>query len=769
MNNFFKNKNKRALLEDIRKESFYKNFKRMEEIEKKEANFKPIPEFLDNKLINYLKSKGIDSLYSHQYDAINKINNDENVVVVTPTASGKTMCYNLPVFNELLKEKGSRALYLFPTKALSQDQLSEIQDINDSLEEVIKCYTFDGDTPSQVRKIVKEAGDIVVTNPDMLHQGILPNHTKWVNLFESLKYVVIDEMHQYKGVFGSHVANVLRRLKRITEFYGTDIQFIFTSATIANPVELAEKLTGEDVSLVRENGAPSRKKYFMVYDPPVIDENIGIRRSSLKEAVRIAKFLLKYDLKGIVFLRSRIKVELFLSYMRKYAKKLRIPLKKIASYRGGYLPGERRKIERKLKNDEISLIASTNALELGIDIGSLNFSITVGYPGSISSVWQQAGRAGRQDNEAFSLFVCTAAPIDQYIAKNPKFLFEETVEKGIIDPNNHYILTSHLKCAAFELNFKGDETFGLPETQEILKFMEEENVVKYKNGKWYWTDDVYPAQDISLRSAAMDNFVIVDKTDDKHQVIGEVDFFSASTTIYEKAIYLHRGTQYEVQKLDWENRKAYVKEVQVNYYTDAETKVDIKILDKIDSRKDFIEYGEINATTIPTIYKKIKFFTHENLGWGEIKLPEIEMNTTSVWFNIDEKLIDEMKISKNVFGMVLGGLAYLLRNLIPLYVMCDVNDIKVISKIKDPNFDAPTLYIYDNYPGGIGLSEKMLEDYSTVLNDAYDYIKQCECKEGCPSCIGPVEVSANSVSASNINLKKKVKNVLEYLIFKALV
>ena len=767
--NFSFNKNKKTLFKDLKKESFYNNFIQFKKIRKKEAAFENIPEFLDNRLKNYLNSNNIEQLYLHQYKAINRIKNGKNIVVVTPTASGKTLCYNLPVFDEILKGDGKKALYLFPTKALSQDQLSEIQSIITFLDETIKSYTFDGDTPSQIRNIVKEAGDIVITNPDMLHQGILPNHTNWVNLFETLKYVVIDEMHQYKGVFGSHLANVIRRLKRIAQFYGTKLQFIFASATIANPKELAEKLIDEDVDLIDENGAPSKKKNFLVYDPPVIDKNIGIRKSSLKEAVKIAKFFLEHDLKGIVFLRSRIKVELFLSYIKKYAKSIGISPGKISSYRGGYLPKERRSIEKKLKNGDISLITSTNALELGIDIGTLNFSITVGYPGSISSVWQQAGRAGRDKADAYSIFVCTAAPLDQYIAKKPKFLFEKNVEKAIIDPNNPYILTSHLKCAAFELNFDKDEIFGLPETQDILSYFQDENVIKYNNGKWYWTDDTYPAEEVSLRSAVMDNFVIVDTTENENKIIGEVDFFSASTTIYEKAIYIHRGTQYEVESLDWKNRKAYVKKVNVNYYTDAEIKVKIKILDRIENKQNIIGFGEINATTIPTIYKKIKFFTHENIGWGKIRLPEVELNTTSCWFNFEEKIIDDLKLTKNQFGVSLKGLAYLLRNLIPLYVMCDINDIKVKSKIKDPNFDKPTVYIYDNYPGGIGLSEKIIEEYKTIFSDALDYIKKCECSSGCPSCIGPVEVSNNNVSFKNINIKTKVQEILEYLVFKTIV
>ena len=476
----------------------------------------PFLDVLHPSIIKALAAKGIDRLYSHQRVAFEHAYEGTSFTAVTPTASGKSLCYHLPVLQSILEDNSSRAIYLFPTKAFAQDQLSDLHELIEASGETILSYTYDGDTAPGLRSKVRKSGHIVLTNPDMLHSGILPHHTKWVSLFENLKYIVIDELHTYKGVFGSHVAHVLRRLKRICNYYGSDPVFICTSATIANPGELAESLTNTDMQLIANNGAPAGKKHFLFYNPPVVHPTFGIRRSAVLEVRDIASLLYREGIQTIVFAKSRVRVEMLVTYMQELTKK-KLFDETVMGYRGGYLPSERRKIEKGLRDGTIRTVVSTNALELGIDIGQLQACIMTGYPGNIASAWQQAGRAGRRQDEALIIYVAQSIALDQYIIDNPEYLLGQSPEEARIHPDNMFILMDHLKCASFELPFTMTETYGEFEVQELLAFLESEGVLVKTSDKWHWMTDRFPASDVSLRSAAQENVVIIDRTSRKKQ------------------------------------------------------------------------------------------------------------------------------------------------------------------------------------------------------------------------------------------------------------
>jgi len=717
-----------------------KNITYWKKISATEPVYAEFPENLDGRLIDVLKDKGINKLYTHQSEAVESIIYGKNVVVVTPTASGKTLCYNLPVINSILKDNSARAIYLFPTKALAQDQLNELYDLVKLTGENIKTYTFDGDTPASARQAIRTAGQIVITNPDMLHQGILPNHTKWINLFENLKYIVIDELHYFRGVFGSHLSNVIRRLKRICNFYDSDPQFICCSATIANPLVLAEKIVDKKFHLVDNNGAPRGEKHFILYNPPVVNQELGIRKSSVSEANKLAEKFLSANVQTIVFARSRLRVEILTTYLKEAMKAMKKPARMVTGYRGGYLPNERRRIEKGLRNGEILGVVSTNALELGIDIGRLGVSVMAGYPGTITSSWQQAGRAGRRSDVSVAVLVASSAPLDQYIINHPEYFFEQPPESGIVDPNNLIILMSHIKCAAFELPFDDDEKFGIDATKDVLSYLEENGVLHHTGNKWHWMSETYPAEVVSLRSASPDNFVIVDTTHDD-RVIGEVDYFSAPMLIHDEAIYIHGSQQYHVDKLDWDRRKAYVHHVNVDHYTDSQTKVTLKVLDVFedsDVKHGKKAYGEVSVTALTTMYKKIKFHTHENIGAGVVTLPEIEMHTTSYWWQFEKQMELILNMSGEDYANALKSLANVLANIAPVYVMCDPRDIRTIPMIRAPFSGLPTIYIYDAYPGGVGFSKKLFHIHNDLLIAAKSVINECPCKTGCPSCVGPV-------------------------------
>ena len=723
------------------------------ELPAREAVYEDFPDFIDERIIKALEKRGVHKLYSHQASAVRAINEGNSVVVVTPTASGKTLCYNLPVLNSILKDEESRAIFLFPTKALSHDQTTELHELITEAGVDVRTFTYDGDTPQSARKAIRQAGHIVVTNPDMLHSGILPHHTKWMKLFENLKYIVIDEIHNYRGVFGSHLANIMRRLRRICEFYGSSPQFICCSATIANPAELASRITGADVKLIDNNGAPSGEKHIIFYNPPLVNKELGIRRSSLLEAERLAGTLIKNSIQTIVFTRSRLNVEVLVTYLRDIYRNSRDGDRKVRGYRGGYLPNLRREIEKGLREGDITGVVSTNALELGIDIGALEACVICGYPGTIASTWQQAGRAGRRSGVSAAILVANSSPLDQYIISNPDYFFGKSPENGLINPDNLVILYNHMKCAAFELPFEDGEKFGVETTEEILSYMEEARLVRHVGKRWHWMSDTFPADEISIRSASNENFIIIDISEPKHTVIGEVDRFSAPMLLHEEAIYIHEGVQYQVEKLDFDDKKAYVRKVNVDYYTDASLSVDLKVIDvfREDTEKTVHRSsGEVSVSSLVTMFKKIKLHTHENIGSGPVDLPELEMHTTAYWVSLPE-VIPGMSQTDIQNGLL--GISNVLANAAPIYLMCDPGDIRVVHQIRSPFTQKPTVYIYDSYPGGVGFSDKLYELHSELFETVADMVRKCGCESGCPSCVGPLNEFTGTDNPKELALK----------------
>ncbi|MFB5663096.1 DEAD/DEAH box helicase [Alteribacillus sp. HJP-4] len=724
------------------------NIEHWHTIEEKPASFAAFPEAVNKRLIHALNKRGIKSLYSHQAATFERsYNQQQHTVAVTPTASGKTLCYNLPVLQSILDNKESRALYLFPTKALAQDQKSELNELIDEIGVNIKSYTYDGDTSPNIRQAVRRAGHIVITNPDMLHSAILPHHTKWISLFENLKYIIVDELHTYRGVFGSHVANVIRRLKRIAAYYGSSPVFISTSATIANPQELAETLTGETFQLINNNGSPSGRKHFVFYNPPLVNESLNVRKGATSEVNKIAAAFLKEKVQTIVFAKSRVRVEVILSHLQELVKK-ELGAKSIRGYRGGYLPKQRREIEQGLRKGDILGVISTNALELGVDIGQLQVCIMTGYPGSVASAWQQAGRAGRRQDESLILMVASSAPLDQYMVQHPEYFFDKSPESARIHPDNLVILVDHVKCAAFELPFREGETFDGVNLEDILEYLTEEQVLHHRGSKWYWMNDTFPAHGISLRSASQENVVIIDQTIPSHStVIGEMDRFSAMTLLHDEAVYLHQGVQYQVKDLDWEEKKAYVEEVQVEYYTDANLAVDLKVLEE--DKKQFhnaVEwaFGDVMVNAKATIFKKIKLTTFENIGSGPIHLPEEELHSNACWISFSEIIIYEL--GKDDLEQALIGLANVLRHVAPVHVMCAPGDLHVVPQMKATHSEQPTIFLYDRYPGGVGLSEAVYRSLPELLKRTRQLIAACPCAGGCPSCVG-----------SDLNLEEEAK------------
>ena len=743
-----------ALRDDPR---FMENVTEWRVLPAREAKYAPFPQELDARIVQVLKARGIERLYTHQRQALDCALAGRDFVVVTPTASGKTLCYNLPVLNAILKDNAARALYLFPTKALSSDQVSELYSMVEALGADIKAFTYDGDTPASARTAIRQAGHVVVTNPDMLHQGILPHHTKWVRLFENLKYVVIDEIHAYRGVFGSNLANVLRRLERICAFYGAHPTFICCSATIHNPKELAENMTARSMTMIDDNGAPAGRRHVIFYNPPVINRQLGIRAGSLPTTRDIAARLVRAGVQSIVFARSRLAVEVLVRYAKDIVRDPLGNAGRVRGYRGGYLPTLRREIERELRAGNVDLVVSTNALELGIDIGQLDACVMCGYPGTIASTWQQAGRAGRRSNESLMILVASSNPLDQYIIGHPDYFFGQSPERAFINPDNLYILLNHLKCAAYELPFQEGEKFGnVEETDELLHYLADQNILRLVSGRWYWMAEEFPQAGVNLRSASDQNFLIIDITNPKkHRVIGEMDRFTVPMLLHKYAIYMHEGRQYQVEELDFDDKKAYIREVDVGYYTDADLTTSLKVLDEFESEPLGLlsrHRGEVLVSSIVTLFKKIRFDTHENLGWGPVTLPELEMQTTACWWTLPAGM--EAKYGKDDMKTAMVALAYLMRHIAPMYLMCASTDISVVYHVKDPFSDQPTVYLYDHIPGGVGLSDRVYEMNMELFVEARRMLAACPCENGCPSCVG----------AESVGGKKTLIAILDELI-----
>jgi DEAD/DEAH box helicase domain-containing protein len=751
----------------------------------REAQWAEFPAWVQADLASAYSAKGIRQLYTHQAMAAEAVRAGKNVVVVTPTASGKTLCYNLPILHSILENPDTRALYLFPTKALAQDQLAELYDLNQRLDNRFGVFTYDGDTPADARRAIREKGHVVLTNPDMLHTGILPHHTRWTRLFENLRYIVIDELHTYRGVFGSHLCNVLRRLRRIANFYGSDPQFICCSATIANPGDLAARLLEEEVEVLDANGAPAGEKTFVFYNPPVVNRALGIRRSYIHETSRVAQEFLKRDLQTMVFANSRLQTEILLTYLQKANPQVPGKKETICGYRAGYLPKERREIERGLRDGRIRGVVSTSALELGIDVGSLDTVVMAGYPGSIAGTWQRAGRAGRRSGSSCAVMVASSSPLDQFIVRHPDYFFGNTPEHAFIQPDNLEILINHLKCAAFELPIAPGERFGEVDLRDLCARLSDAGYLHLAGDHYHWTQEAYPADTISLRSITSDNFIIINVTG-APSVIGEVDFSSALIFLHEKAIYIHGGQQYHVEHLDFSERKAYVKQVDVDYYTDAVRYTQVRVLEAAETsdastpaaRRNSRSHGDVLVRSQVVGFKKIKFFTNENIGDGRLELPENEMHTTSYWVTLERPLLESLPFSVSERQSGMYGLLHALTSVATLLLMCDGRDLgtaigerppapdsasellgarqavpaaphmaaadgftsEPLRDASAPNlreFFEPNLYLYDAYPGGIGFSEPLFRAHDLLIHRTRELIASCSCKEGCPSCVGP--------------------------------
>jgi DEAD/DEAH box helicase domain-containing protein len=711
----------------------------------REAVTAPFPDWLDPRIRTALAARGIDALYTHQAEALDAVRAGRDVCVVTPTASGKSLCYELPVLQALADDPSARALWLFPTKALGEDQVTAFRALARAAELAIATATYDGDTPTPIRSSIRTAGQVVVTNPDMLHAAILPHHTKWFQLFEQLRIIVVDELHTYRGLFGSHVGNVLRRLLRLCAHYGSHPVIVTCSATIANPGELAAALTGRTPTIVDRNGAPAGTRHVLFVDPPVIDAPSGARGSALTLAQRWALPFIRSGRQTIVFARARTSVEVVLTGLREALRQDLGPRTRVRGYRGGYLPTERRSIEQGLRDGEVLGVVSTNALELGVDIGRLDVAVLAGYPGSIAGTWQQIGRAGRRTGVSVAILVASAAPVDQYVVHHPSFLLGRSPEEARVDPDNLHVLLAHLRAAAFEMPFEPGETFGPAPADDLLAFLAEGGQVhRGDDGRWYWSSENFPASEISLRTAAPENVVIIDTTPDRPRVLGEVDLFSAQVLVHQHAIYIHESTQYHVDRLEWGERKAYVHRIDADHYTYANRAVTLKPLDV------FAEapvtggrrlHGEVMVASLVTFYKKLKFGTDENVGWGPIDLPEIELQTTAYWVAADSL---RTAWRREELDVALLGAGRAMQTVASVLLMVDPRDLGLVTQVRSPHSDAPTVYLYEAVPGGVGMAERLWRRHDDLLASAAELIAACGCDTGCPSCTGPRPAGAEA-------------------------
>ncbi len=696
-----------------------------------------------------LTAHGIDRLYTHQAEAIEHVRAGENVVIVTGTASGKTLCYNVPVVESVLEDSRATALYIYPTKALAQDQLRSLGMLEtDEMSGWFMAGTYDGDTPGSLRRRLRDAGSVILTNPDMLHQGILPNHARWNRLFTHLKYVVIDEVHAYRGVFGSHLANVMRRLRRICAHYGASPQFVCCSATIGNPREHAERITGVPMVAVDRDGSPRGPRRFVLWNPPPLTtaargsgENWrigGDRRSALGQAIDLMTALVQEGVQTIAFVRTRLASELLFKGVR---DRLRPVSRKLAesvhAYRGGYLPEERRAIERRLVERDILGVASTNALELGIDIGSLDACILVGYPGTVASTWQQAGRAGRGEEESLVFLVGQNTPMDQYLMAHHDYLFGQTPEEAVVDPDNPHITIGHLRCATHELPLADEEVPGFGEYAEVvLELLEEEGAVRHIDGRWYWASSEYPAAGVNLRNISGTVYTIQDDREGE-RVIGTLDEVSALSQLHDHAVYIHGAETYFVEELDIDQKIARVDRRDLDYYTQSVQTSQIRI-DEVEDEGAWlggaVGFGDVTVTTNIPMFKKIKFATRDSLGFEQLELPPQELETVAMWFAPPEELAAEMARQGMIVGEALIGIANVFVEVAPLFVMCDIQDIGTVVDSSCLGRDA--LFVHDRYPGGMGYAHRCLGRIEEIVPTIARVIAECGCEDGCPSCVG---------------------------------
>ncbi|MEM7203982.1 MAG: DEAD/DEAH box helicase [Planctomycetota bacterium] len=699
------------------------------------------PDWVHPDLRAALEARGILEPYAHQVAAAQALHDGRHVVIATGTASGKSLCYHLPVIDQLLRDDHARALYLFPTKALARDQMGEVERLLTATGRTdLQVAVYDGDTPPAVRRALRDGGQLVLTNPHMLHGGILPNHTLWQGLFRGLRYVVVDEVHTLSGVYGSNVANVLRRLRRICRHYGSEPVFCAASATISNPGEHATRLLELPVEVVDRDGSPRGPKHFLFLNPALCSEVSGLRAPAVEVAREIAGGLLHSELQTISFARSRSTVEVLVKYLRDEADRRNVRQDRVAGYRGGYLPDLRRDIERGIRSGDVASVVTTSALELGIDIGSLDVCLLVGYPGTVASTFQRAGRVGRRQRESAVLLLARSFAMDQFLVHNPGYLFDQPREAVAIDPDNPIVLSSHLKCAAFELPFDVEEGFGEAESaREVLDFLADDaRVLVREGGRYHYAGATYPAESVSLAAADLDNVVIMDR--DTRHVLGEVDRPSSITEVFEGAIYGHQGEQYQVEQFDYDGRRAYVRRVDVDYYTEAESDTEVRVLhdDDVQTYPGYEAHlGEVHVATLAKAYKKVRFYTRENVGVGDIHLPPEELETEACMIVVDPELAERVGLGRAGDASGLRGVAELIVGLVPLFVRVDPGDVGMTAPLKNPHFERPTIILYDRVPGGVGLSARIFAVHREVLAAARGLLDRCACQRGCPACVGP--------------------------------
>ncbi len=728
------------------------------EIPARASSLRELPAGLDPRLAQLLKNRGLEQLYSHQREAIDLALEGRDVLVTTPTASGKTLCYVGPVLQRLLETDGkARALFLFPTKALSQDQSASLNALIAELGQPWHSFTYDGDTPPSVRRTLRDRGHILLTNPWMLHAGILPNHPKWSELFRDLSTIVIDEVHTLSGVFGSNVANVLRRLLRIAAHYGSHPRFLLSSATLRDPAAHALRLIGRDVAVVTEDGSPAGPRSFALYNPPMLDPIAGLRANALEETRRLAHQLVGPGHQTIFFANQRTAVEVLTRYLKEAAHELGLDPDEIRGYRGGYLPLHRREIEDGLRSGTVKVVVTTNALELGIDIGRLDVAVLVGYPGSQASFWQRAGRVGRRGNPSLIVQVARSDAIDQYLTQHPEHLYGSPRECLGLDPDNLVILSEQVKCAAFELPFsrkelEADTPFArAPHLASVLDYLASESgLLHEKDGTWYWMADAYPAQDVTLGGAGPDNVLILDSQSGK--ALGEIDRAASITTVHEGAIYQIEGETWKVERFDYENRRAYLKRVESDYFTEAETDTEVAVLRlERSARRDrklpvqgedySMWTGEVHVTTLATQYKKVRFYTRESVGAEDIHLPAEELDTQAAILTLSEVSARELLLDQGDRGAAWAGVGKLVRHVAPLFLRCQPSDLGLSAQVKSKHFKRPALVFYDKVQGGVGLSDLLYELHRDVLAAALEVVSRCACEHGCPVCVGPPEES----------------------------
>ena len=814
-----------ALLSRLRDDpAFMRCVTAWERLPARTARTVPWPAGLHPALIEAARGLGIAAPYTHQAEAIAAALAGQNVVQATAAASGKSLAYNMPVLHTLLNDPSACALYLFPTKALAHDQVAALESLLAALPQPPPVCAYDGDTPSSKRSGVRSRARLLISNPDMLHVGILPHHTRWARFFANLRWVVLDELHVYHGLFGSHVANVLRRLQRVCRFYGAAPRFLCASATIANPQGLAERLVEAPVIPVVEDGSPRGEKHFVLYNPPLVDRLLGIRRSAVLAALDVGKHLLRADVQSVFFTRARLTTEVLLGYLRDLVLSDGGDPGRVRGYRGGYLPDQRRQIERGLREGQVRAVVATNALELGVDIGQMSACVMVGYPGSVASTWQQAGRAGRRAGESLAVLIASPLPLDQYLVTHPRYFFERPVEEALLDPDNLAVLSGHLACATYELPFAAGEPFGeAGEVTPLLELLAEAERLHRSDGRFVWVGEDYPARSVGLRTGAPDTVVIQDMGETSPRVIGQVDRPSAPLLVHPGAVYLHEGEAYQVEDMDWAAGVARVRSTEMDFYTRASGTTSVVVLETTEERQGgawTAAVGPLEVTTHVTGYRQVRRYTHEVLGWVEVDLPPQTMQTVGAWLDLAEDLVERMheegvlrppndygpdwpaqrdaarardgyrcrhcgaperpdrqhdvhhltplatfshlpasdrfrlanhldnlitlcpschRLAERAHGArsALSGLAYLLRHLAPLHLLCAPGDLGALAEARAAGTGRPRLTFYDQAPGGAGLSARLYERFEPLLAAARERVESCPCADGCPGCVGP--------------------------------